>query len=188
MISKSGMVRLFLSIAFPIHLWAILLFFRDFEWIANRSSSWDAFGVGAYSVAVALIETSLVFLITLLLGSILPKFLGEEKKVLLLTLLFYCLAGWIMIRKTHAIVNESHPHLVANVFLSTGHPYRYLVLAVAAIISLVIISIIGTAYLAIRSNRFVDICQAVIDRVIVLSALYLVTDIAGIIIVIIRNV
>lgn len=186
-ISNNNLGRLFLSIAFPIHFWTIILYFRDFEWIADRSSSWDAIGVGAYGVMVALIETSMIFLLLVLIGLLLPKSLDEVKRVLLLTLLFYCVSGWVMIRKMYAIMCENNQNVIVNLLLSSNHPYRYLLLGITLVITFVFISVIGTTFLTIRNDRFAKFTQMIIDRVIILSMAYIFIDVVGIIIVIIRN-
>jgi len=66
--SKRDLWLLFSAVAFPIHIWAFILFFRDLSWVANRTNMWDAIGVGAYGSLVALTESIFIFLITVFLS------------------------------------------------------------------------------------------------------------------------
>lgn len=47
--------------AFSLHLWALILIFRDVSWVAERINMWDAIGVASYGLVLAFIE-SLIFL------------------------------------------------------------------------------------------------------------------------------
>ena len=63
--SKQGLWNLFLICAFPLHVWTIILAFRDFSWVTERTNSWDALGVVSYGLIFALIESVAVFLVAL---------------------------------------------------------------------------------------------------------------------------
>jgi len=45
---------LFLISAFPLHVWTLLLAFRDFSWLTERTNLWDAIGVLSYGLIYAL--------------------------------------------------------------------------------------------------------------------------------------
>jgi hypothetical protein len=59
---KKGLWLLFAAAAFLVHVWAIMLIFQDLAWLAERTNMWDAIGVGAYGLVVALGESVFLFL------------------------------------------------------------------------------------------------------------------------------
>lgn len=77
--SKQEVWTLFLISAFPIHVWTYILFFWDFSWIEERSGTWNAIGVGAYALVIALIESVFVLLVALVLGFFYTKNLVAER-------------------------------------------------------------------------------------------------------------
>ena len=91
--SKSGLWLLFLTTAFPIHLWTIILVLRDFAWVTERTNAWDAVGVAAYGMVFAFIESLFVFIIVVLLGLLLPKQWDERKRLSFLGLLIFTVVG-----------------------------------------------------------------------------------------------
>ena len=66
--SRQGLGSLFLTCAFPLHFWALLMAFRDISWVAERTNLWDAIGVLGYGLVFALVESILIFLVLALLG------------------------------------------------------------------------------------------------------------------------
>src|SRR5512141_1446140 len=66
--TRQGLWSLFLMCAFPLHVWALILAFRDVSWVTERTNSWDAVGVVAYGLLFTLVESVLVFGIMTLLG------------------------------------------------------------------------------------------------------------------------
>jgi len=185
--TRSNLVQLFLLVAFPIHIWSIVLFFRDFEWIADRSSYWDAIGVGAYALAVALLESTLLFLFLVLLSLVLPKKWNEEKRLLMLVSLFYAFCWWVMVKKTHFILNETTPGYLSAFFLSTAHPYRFFMLAAGVFLFIVILSFFGPVYLIIKNDKFCRLTETINEKLVVLSGIYIFLDVIGIVIVVLRN-
>ena len=59
---RKDLLKLFLIIAFPIHIWSIYQVLSNFEWVAERTTVWDAVGFTAYSLTFALFE-SILFLV-----------------------------------------------------------------------------------------------------------------------------
>src|SRR3972149_6026554 len=51
--SKKGLWTLFLMCAFPLHVWAFILSFMDFSWVAERTNTWDALGVISYGFSLS---------------------------------------------------------------------------------------------------------------------------------------
>ena len=93
-ISRRELWILFSLSAFPIHIWTFISFFRDFSWISERSNLWDAIGVGAYSLLIALIESILVFLPGIILFLILPSGWDNKKRIAFIGVITSIISGW----------------------------------------------------------------------------------------------
>lgn len=182
--SKSGLWLLFLTTAFPIHLWTIILFLRDFSWIAERTNAWDAVGVAAYGMVFAFIESVFVFIIVVLLGFLLPKQWDERKRLAFLSLLVFIVALWAILGQLFFMLGLSVPAPIIHFLSASSHPLRLLY---AGLVSLVSLTLIVSAYLIIRSDRVWRSVYNLMDRLAVLSAIYLVFDGISLIIIIIRN-
>ena len=95
--SRQGLWSLFLMCAFPLHVWALLLAFRDISWLTERTNAWDAIGVLSYGVMFALIESVFVFAVIVLLGLLVPASWSKDKRTGLLAVLVLILAAWGMV-------------------------------------------------------------------------------------------
>ena len=175
---------LFLTVAFPIHLWTIILIFRDFSWIAERTNAWDAVGVAAYGLVFAFVESLFAFVIVVLFGFILPMQWEENKRIAFLSLLVFIVAFWAILGQLHFLLGIGIPSAFTSFLISNGHPLRWLYAGLLAIVSLMVIVLV---YLFIRSDSVYKSIYNFIERLAVLSAIYLVFDGIGLIIVIIRN-
>ena len=54
--TRQGLWTLFLMCALPLHIWTLILAFRDLPWLTDRTNAWDAFGVMSYGLIFALVE------------------------------------------------------------------------------------------------------------------------------------
>ena len=171
--SKSGLWLLFLTTAFPIHLWTIILALRDFSWVAERTNAWDAVGVAAYGMVFAFIESVFVFIIVVLLGFLLPKQWDERKRLAFLSLLVFIVALWAILGQLFFMLGLSVPAPIIHFLSASSHPLRLLY---AGLVSLVSLTLIVSAYLIIRSDRVWRSVYNLMDRLSVLSAIYLVFD------------
>lgn len=182
--SKSGLWNLFLNTAFPIHLWTIILVLRDFAWVAERTNAWDAFGVAAYGMVFAFIESLFVFAIVALLGLLLPKQWDESKRVALLGILVFTVAIWAILGQLFFLLGFRFPALILQFLAASSHPLRLLY---AGLLGLVSLTLIVPVYLFIRSVSVFRSVNYLMERLAVLSAIYLVFDGISLIIIIIRN-
>lgn len=183
--SRQGLWSLFLMCAFPLHLWTLILIFRDMSWVAERTNSWDAVGVASYGVIFAFVESVLLFLVVTVLGFVTPKQWEVDRRIAFLTLLVMITSLWGMISQLLFIWNISLSDSTMRYLAHTKHPLRILYEgALAIVIPTVVIPVYGF----IRSDKFFHFIQELIDRLSLLTMFYLVFDVAGLIIVIIRNV
>ena len=182
--SRQGLWALFLICAFPLHAWTLILAFRDFSWVAARTNSWDAIGVVSYGMIFAFIESLVVFLVAALLGFLAPRRWDEDRRIALLGVLALGAALWAMVGQLYFIWGVSLPGQIIHFLAQSEHPLRILY---SASLVLVAATVLFPAYLVLSSNKAFRFTQGLIERLALLTWLYLVLDFAGLVIVIIRN-
>lgn len=182
--SKSGLWQLFTAVAFPLHIWAIILILMDISWVAERTNFWDAIGVASYGLLFALFESLLIFGVLYLCGWILPKNWEERKRIALLGTLIIVATIWAMIGQLYFLLDMSFPEKGIHFLVGQEHPlwilYGGLFIIVAPTVML-------AAYFAAYSEKFQKIFLSIVDRLSPLMGLYIFLDMGGIVIVIIRN-
>ncbi len=182
--SKQGLWSLFLMCAFPLHFWTLILVFRDIQWMTERTNFWDALGVASYAMVFAFLESLLLFLILTLLGFLVPTQWTRETRIALLTVLFLILSVWAMLSQLYFLAAVQTPGWFIFLMARTGHPVRILY---ALALILVTPTLALPAWFALRSEKFLKSVNSLIERLSLLSGLYLFFDVVGLIIVIIRN-
>jgi hypothetical protein len=182
--SKQGLWSLFLICAFPLHLWTLILVFRDMDWVIKRTNVWDAVGVGAYGMLFAFIESVIVFAVLVLLGLLIPKRWQSERRVAFLSLLVIITALWAMFGQLRFLWDLSLPLPVIVFLARSDHPFRLLY---AIYLAVVVPSILLPVYFFIRSNHSVKWMQELTERLSTLTMFYLLFDAVGLVIIILRN-
>ena len=183
--SRQGLWSLFLMCAFPLHAWALLLAFRDLSWLTERTNAWDAIGVGAYGLVFAFIESVVIFLVIVLLGFLVSRRWDEERRIALLSVLALVLALWAIIGQLFFMLAVSVPGGVIGFMAGTAHPLRLLY---AAALALVAPTVLVPTLLVLRSGRASQLIRGLIERVSLLTMFYLLFDVIGLVIVLIRNI
>jgi hypothetical protein len=183
--SKQGLWALFLVCAFPLHVWTIILAFRDFSWVSERTNSWDAIGVVSYGLVFAFIESVLVFLAALLLGFLISKKWNEDRRLTLVGILVFVTSLWAIASYLFFMLNMSIPGATIDFLAGMAHPLRYLY---AFSFVLILPTVLLPAYLVLRSDKVLKGIQGFFDRLSLLTMFYLFFDVVGLVIVIIRNV
>lgn len=183
--TRQGLWTLFLMCALPLHAWTMILAFRDLSWLTDRTNAWDAVGVLCYGLLFALAESIVVFLVTALLGFLLPKRWTVTRRISVLAVLMLLLSLWAMVDQLYFLAGARVPGAILNYLVHSGHPFR--------VIYAVVLAVVGATFVApvvalLRSERAVSFVNAVIDRLSLLSMFYLVFDVAAVAIVVIRNV
>ena len=183
--SRQGLGSLFLTCAFPLHLWALIMAFRDLSWVAERTNLWDAIGVLAYGVVFALVESIVIFLVLALLGLFTPMQWDSDRRIAFLGLLILLTSLWGMISQLLFIWNVFLPAPAVQLLRSSNHPYRILY---GSCLVVVTFTFLLPVYFFIRSKRSVPFMQDLMERLSLLTGFYLFFDLLGLLIVIIRNV
>ncbi|MBI3172998.1 MAG: hypothetical protein HYZ25_04720 [Chloroflexi bacterium] len=182
--SKQGLWSLFLMCAFPLHFWTLILVFRDIQWMTERTNFWDALGVASYAMVFAFLESLLLFLILTLLGFLVPTRWTRETRIALLSALFLILSIWAMLGQLYFLAAVQTPGWFIFLMARTGHPVRILY---ALALILVTPTLALPAWFALRSEKFLNSVNSLIERLSLLSGLYLFFDVIGLIIIVIRN-
>ena len=181
--SKQEVWTLFLISAFPIPVWALILFFWDFSWIEERSGTWNAIGVGAYALVIALLESVIVLLVALLLGFLIPKVWPPKVRASTMALIIILVSVWAILGQLYFI---SAPNLTW-VILPLATFSRPLFMLYLVLGGIVVISLVIPIWLALSSGKFRKGLDAVVERVSFLTIFYLMFDVIAIIIVAWRN-
>lgn len=180
--------RLFLTIAFPIHLWSIMVSFWNFQGIIERSASlMDGVGYLSYALLVALIESLALFAALLLLGFLLPKSYSERTRRVLLGLVGLVVVFWMAISQIYSYLEFANPGFTAHFVTRFQHPYRLAILGLGLLLISITFSV-GMPFSLVPSRPKVEASiQNIFDRILPLSSFYLFLDAVGIFIVIVRN-
>jgi len=183
--SKRGLWNLFLICAFPLHVWTIILAFRDFSWVTDRTNSWDAVGVVSYGLIFAFVESVAVLLVAILLGFLVSKKWSEDRRITLVGTLAFITSLWAIANYLFFMLQVSIPGNTILSIAKMGHPLRFLY-----VISLAIIgpTVVLPAYFVLQSEKFMQAVRGFFERISTLTLFYLFFDFVGLIIVIIRNV
>ncbi len=183
--SKQGLGSLFLTCAFPLHFWALLLAFRDISWLTERTNLWDAIGVVSYGLLFAFVESVMIFLVLVLIGIVIPLHWSSDRRVAFLGLLILLVSIWGIISQLLFLWNVFLPSGAIQFLRSSSHALRILY---AASLAVVIPTILLPVYLFVRSKRSVAVMRDLMERFSLLTMLYLFFDAVGFVIVIIRNI
>jgi hypothetical protein len=182
--SRQGLWSLFLTCAFPIHFWTLILAFRDISWLTERTNAWDAIGVASYGMIFAFTESIVIFCIIALLGFLTPKQWEPDQRIAFLGLLILLTSIWGMIGQLLFLWNVFLPAQAIQFLRSSSHPLRILY---AACLIVVTPTVLLPVYSFIRSEKAVSFMQNLMERLSLLTMFYLFFDLLGLIIVIIRN-
>ena len=183
--SRQGLWSLFLICALPLHVWTLILVFRDMSWVIERTNVWDAIGVASYGMVFALAESIIMFVVMALLGFLTPNQWLPQTRIGFLSLLVLILSVWAMTAQLMVIWNISLPGNLAKLLIESHHPVRYLYATVLLIITL---TVLVPVYSFMTSKKTVFILQDLIERLSTLTVVYLLFDLLGILVVRLRNI
>lgn len=171
--------------AFPLHAWTLILSFRDLSWLTDRTNAWDAVGVASYGLLFAFAESVVFFLIAALLGFLVACYWDTDRRISLLSILVLVLSLWAMVSQLYFLAGISVPDALIALIVHITHPVRVLyAIALAAVAPTMLVP----AFLILRSDRALQFTRGLIERVSLLSMFYLFFDVAGLVIVVIRNI
>jgi hypothetical protein len=183
--TRQGLWNLFLMCALPLHIWTLILAFRDLSWLTDRTNAWDAVGVLCYGLLFALVESILLFVVTALLGLLVPPRWDIKRRIGLLSVLVLLLSVWSMLEQLYFLAEVRLPGSFIGALVRSQHPF---IVLNAVILALLIATFLAPAIALVRSERAVGIVNGLIDRLSLLATLYLLFDVVAVVVVVIRNV
>ena len=182
--TRADWFKLFLLTSFPLHIWTLLMAFRDVNWVAERTTMWDGVGFVAYALFYTLVESGLLFGFLALLSLLTPRNWDRTLRLTVLGSLGFILAGWSIIEQLILIVFYGRLRKLGmaapRVFSPTWIPMLFLGI-------LIVLSTALPIWLLRTKPGLRKGLDTIFDRLILLSGLYLFLDLAGIIVIIIRN-
>jgi len=171
--------------AFPLHAWTLILAFRDISWLTDRTNAWDAVGVTSYGLVFAFVESLVFFALVVLLGYLVPGSWEVNRRVALMTALALVASLWAMLEQLFFLVGTGFPGWFVGFLVGSGHPARVFIVLLVGVVGL---TVLVPALLVMRSERAYRSVRGLIDRLSILTMFYLVLDVIGLVIVIIRNI
>jgi hypothetical protein len=186
-LSKREILNLFLVCAFPIHVWTIYLFLSDVQWVSERTNTWDAIGYGSYALVFAFIESLLFTLFIYLLSMLLPKGWRVKSILAMMSLISISISFWAIVNQLYFLI-ETASGQIFNFLMGSNHPMRYGFVGILILLVLVLASVIAPIFLIARYKKFEEGVITFIDRITLLSSLYLLMDLLGLFIIIYRNI
>ncbi len=168
--SRQEAIEIFGIVSFPVFVWATIQILREMPSWLLRLTLPDLVAVVAYVEAFAFIESLVVFV-------------GVVSALMLLP------ATWLVDRR---VLVASVVTLVLSAVGVTAH-YTDQTLrqwgwqGIAVVIGLMLLATAFLLYLGLRSDRWPKLMNEAVDRIVLLSYLYLTLGILGLVIVIVRN-
>jgi hypothetical protein len=184
---KGEIWKLFLVVCAPVHFWAIFMALQDLEWIVGRSYFWEFIGYLGYILVIAFLESALLTGVLILAGLLLPQQWQEGKNLAVLSL-------WALAVLLAGIANQYYFFLDINPKTSSHyllrlldyiHYYDKLVFCAVVLVSLLAAAL--PPVLAAGFEKFTRGVLGLVERISVLSAIFLFLDAAGLLVVIYRN-
>lgn len=164
-------ILVFAVCVFPIHAWAILNVLREVPAWVLRLTSWELIGVIAYTQAYALVESLVLLIILVVLGMLLPVRLYRNKFIAYSAMIVFITTFWTVL----AHYNDGQIRLMG---LTQFLPW----------LGFYILSI-GIGYLLVwRYDRVASSIQAIVERIMVLSFIYVFIALLSVFVVIFRNI
>jgi hypothetical protein len=164
--TSQEILQIFVYSSFPMHVWTIINMFKDVPSWAIYMKYKEMIGSVAYTLALTLFETILIFVPVFLIGLAIPRRWMSDKYIPLVSVLLIE-AALITIRLQY--------------FIKFDLPKKKLLLACLPILLL-------SAYFALKKPWVKALMKGISERMALLSMIYVAFDVLGLLIVIARNV
>ncbi|HKJ28167.1 MAG TPA: hypothetical protein VJ965_11040 [Anaerolineales bacterium] len=175
--------KIFLLTAFPIHVWNLLMVFKDMEFVTERSEMWGAIGYAGYSLLYAFLESIIIAILIWIISLLIPRKWDQTRAFTALISVYFVLAGASAVEQAAYAFEQ---YRIAKQFIYGLE--NFTTLTYGLIIGAIFLAIAGLLLLIYKTKNGGKALAEFYDRLILLSYLYLVLDAAGIVIVIIRNI
>lgn len=168
---RRDILLLFGACVFPVQVWSIVNVLREVPAWVLRLSLWDLIGVIAYTQAFALLESAIIFLVLILLGAILPGRLFRDRFVAQGSMAVFLTSAWAVA----AHYSDDAIRLWSAKMFLLG--FAVYLASVAVFYGLIH-----------RHDRLAEAIRSLVERLLVLSLLYVSIDVLSLLIVAFRNV
>ena len=158
------------AIAFPVHVWAIINILVIFPAWLLRLSIWELAGAISYPLVFALLESSILWIGLVALSYVLPRKWLADKFVALSSVLVWLLAAWA------ALVQFIYERIL-----------QWGLEQILPGLLLVAFSFGLVYWLVQRHGRLEGLIKRLTQGLAVLTYLYMIFDLLGLVVVIIRN-
>jgi len=174
---NENLVQLFLVCVFPIHVWAIVIFFYDVPSYLMHIPLPEIFGILAYVLSFSLLESLLVFLFLLGLAVALPKKWFLQHFTSQGVIFLFVLAIWFGV--SNFLLWDKLLDASSGI---RGRDSEILSLAVLGVMWLItcLTAIIGLSIALRLSSRFEKSLLDIAKRISTLSAIFLFIDVISI--------
>ena len=151
---------------------------KDYQWVYDQYGMNVFIGYASYTLVFAFFESVVFLLFLWLLSYLFPKRWAGAKSLSILALWALVVSFWAVGKQVLYLVMESPPEFLLWIIQDLG---------LSLLVVLIIISIILPVILTIRFDGFEKWTVSLVERIAILSSIYLVFDLLGLIIVIFRN-
>ena len=170
--AKADYFKLFLVCSFPVHIWAYINLLNDMPAIQLEMGAWRILGVAAYVLGFALIESLFIFGLIFLVSLILPESLFGLQLVQVGSI-------FVLTTSIAALLIHYYGQWKIESFSFTAWIALWTMIGTSIFIVAV--------YWLNRNQQVQGIFQSGIERLAVLSLVYISLDILGLSVIIIRN-
>jgi hypothetical protein len=170
--SKSEYIRLFLIGAFPVHIWAIVNLLHTFPSMLLEMNTLELISILAYVLTFALFESLFVFALLFLVTWFFPRKISTPTLLAVSAILVFF--GSIAVTLVHL-------YGIWNITMFKFESWVILWAAVGVVASGL------TLLLVARKPKVEKPILSIVERLSLLSMLYVTLDLVGVVIVVIRN-
>jgi hypothetical protein len=179
--------QLFLAVVFPIHFWAILLFILNAPNPQNANAWGEALAIAGYILLFALVESAAVFVVLLLLAWLLPRRWMPEQRLGALLAILALLVLWALVSQLATLLVIPQTPFFVYIGINLANTLLYRQIAFGLMVIFVLLTVVAALHLG-SSPRFAKRLGPLLERIELLSVLYLLLDLAAFVFVVSRNV
>lgn len=172
--SREQVRLLFLAILVPVNFWALVIFLQELPAYILRMNAWDITGILAYVLTIALADSLILLFFITVIMLLLPVSFRKHHYTTAGTLIAYLTIFWLVLIQYQDTIGARLPIVQQHWFIWVW---------LAALLT----GISAAAYLLTRSEKLEQLVRAFVDRLSLLSTLYLFLNLAGLLVVLGRN-
>jgi hypothetical protein len=174
--SRKQIWTLFLISLVPVHIWTILMLFRDYSWVVEDFSFDIYLGYTGYALVAAFAESLIVAAALLLAGLLISSKWSQSKRLALSAVILFSVSLAAAGNQIFFLLLEDPPVWFSWFMLRV--PYHQ-ALVYYSLVGVVVASVVLPVFLVLRSQKVEHALNQLIDRLAVLAVFYLGLDVLG---------